>query len=133
MKKGAQIRKHILEFLADGKEHTTCEIKEYILSKNIKLEKSSTLIRNVLYNLKHENPSLVNVGRGKYKLLIQDNCMENNSELENAIYIIEKNLDEYKNFNWITCDDLQLNIARSRTQMLIKLANTIQTEMTIQL
>lgn len=130
MKKSAQVRKYILELLSDGKEYTTTEIKEYILSKNVKLEKNSTLIRNVLYNLKHENPSFTNIDRGKYKLISNPPTLQNNySELKNAISIIEKNLQEYKHFNWISCSDLELEIARSKTQMLINLSSQIKIEM----
>ena len=54
MKQGAQVKKYILELLSDGKEHTTIEIREYILTQNIRLDKSSTLIRNILHNLKQQ-------------------------------------------------------------------------------
>lgn len=130
MKKSAQVKKYILELLSDGKEYTTTEIKEYILSKNIKLEKNSTLIRNVLYNLKRENSSFTNTERGKYKLISKPSTLQNDySELKNAISIIEKNLKEYKHFNWISCSDLELEIARSKTQMLINLSSQIKIEM----
>ena len=131
MKQGAQVKKYILELLSDGKEHTTIEIREYILTQNIRLDKSSTLIRNILHNLKHENPNFINTGRGKYKLQTNNSHDNNYSELKNAIYIIEKNLQEYKHFNWITCDDLQLDIARSKVQMLINLAYKINSETSI--
>lgn len=130
MNKSRQVKKHILDLLSDGKEHSTAEIKDYILSKNIKLEKNSTLIRNALYNLKHENPSLSNINRGKYKLISNSPTLHNDySELKNAIAVIEKNLQEYKHFNWISCNDLELEIARSKTQMLINLSSKIKLEM----
>ena len=126
MKKGNLIKKYILELVSDGKEHSTTEIRDYILSKNIKLEQSSTIIRNVLFKLKQENPNLTNGSRGKYLLQLDSiSLADNSSELQSAIYVIEKHLQEYKNFNWITCNDSQLNLARANAQRLITLASKI--------
>lgn len=132
MKKGSQVKKCILVLLSDGKEHTTSEIREYISTQNIYLEKSSTLIRNVLYNLKHENSNIINTDRGVYKLQINKDSVEpSDSDLNNAIKVIEKNLQEYKHFNWITCSDLQLDVARSKAQKLINLAHKINCEISV--
>lgn len=128
MTKGNMIKKCILELLADGKEHTTVEIREYLDKQNVVIEKNSTLIRNIIHNMKGENPNFVNVGRGVYQLRFSE---DNNLDLENAINVIEKSLREYKRFDWITCDDSQLNIARTKAQRLIKLADKIKSEMSV--
>ena len=129
MNKSKLIKKHVLELLSDGKERSTTEIKNYILSKNIKLEKSSTIVRNVLYKLKQENPNITNSDRGKYQLKLNTpSIADDSSELNDAIRVIEKNLQEYKTFNWITCNDDQLNLARINAQRLISLANKINSE-----
>lgn len=125
-----QIKRIILELLSDGKEHTTQEIREHLSRNNIQLEKSSTLLRNVMYTLKKENQSLLNPTRGTYQLLLRENnCQTNCSDLEHAIIEIEKAIHDCKNFNWYTCSNTELEIARTKVKTLLKLSSTISTEL----
>ena len=54
---------------------------------------------------------------------------DNYSELNNAIKTIEKTLQEYKRFNWYSCSEEELEIARTKVKTLLKLANTITMEL----
>ena len=125
-----QIKRIILELLSDGKEHTIQEIREHLSQNNIQLEKSSTLLRNVMYTLKKENQCLLNPTRGTYQLLLcENNCQTNHSDFECAIIEIEKAIHDCKNFNWYSCSNSELEIARSKVKTLLKLSNTISTEL----
>lgn len=62
------IKEKIIECLKaeSGKEKTTEEIKNYLEEKEVHIDKGTGAIRNALFNLKQENPSVVNVKRGVY-------------------------------------------------------------------
>lgn len=62
------IKEKIIECLKaeSGKEKTTEEIKNYLEEKEIHIDKETSAIRNALFHLKQENPSVVNVKRGVY-------------------------------------------------------------------
>ena len=96
-----QIRKHILNILSDGLEHNTTEIADYIKKNNIKLDKSSTTIRNILYHLKNENNSIINPRRGVYQMINAKTSPAEDElrQLNDAITIIKTNLSKCKDFN----------------------------------
>jgi len=58
------IKEKIIECLKT--EKTTEEIKNYLEEKEVHIDKGTSAIRNALFNLKQENPSIVNVKRGVY-------------------------------------------------------------------
>ena len=62
------IKEKIIECLKTEscKEKTTEEIKNYLEEKEVHIDKGTSAIRNALFNLKQENPSIVNVKRGVY-------------------------------------------------------------------
>ena len=62
------IKEKIIEHLKaeSGKEKTTEEIKNYLEEKEVHVDKGTSAIRNALFHLKQENPSVVNVKRGVY-------------------------------------------------------------------
>lgn len=62
------IKEKIIEYLKaeSGKEKTTEEIKNYLEEEEVHIDKGTSAIRNALFNLKQENPSVVNVKRGFY-------------------------------------------------------------------
>lgn len=63
------IKEKIIEYLKaeSGKEKNTEEIKNYLEEKEVHIDdKGTSAIRNALFNLKQENPSVVNVKRGVY-------------------------------------------------------------------
>ena len=130
MRNGKQIKTIILELLSDGQTHTTSEIHSTVRSKGIKLEEKSTLVRNIMHNLKKENSNLLNPSRGVYQLLTEKNTTNDHyKDLNSAIATIEKTLSEYKRFNWYSCSNEELEIARTKVKSLLKLAHTISTEL----
>lgn len=62
------IKEKIIEYLKaeSGKEKTTEEIKNYLEEKEVHIDKETSAIRNALFHLKQENPSVVNAKRGVY-------------------------------------------------------------------
>lgn len=130
MKKGKIVKDYVLELLSDGTEHSTVEIKEYMIERGVKIEDTSTLLRNILFSLKKNNPNIINTARGVYKLQQDDeeNCY---IELRRAISVIEQELLKLKKFNWVTCNDVQLKVARTKAQMLINLSNDINKELEV--
>ncbi len=130
MKTGKQIKNIVLDVLSDGKEHTMTEIRDVVLSHNIKLDDKSTLLRNIMYHLKKENANFLNPTRGIYQLLPAEKVYNDYySELNSAIKTVEKTLQEYKRFNWYSCSEEELEIARTKVKTLLKLANTITMEL----
>ncbi len=130
MKKGKMVRECILELLADGREHKTSEIRKYVADKGVKLEPQSTLVRNILFSLKQEDPNFVNSGRGMYRII---NSPEEDlyNEFKEAILVIEQEIKLCKDFNWLTCNDSELEVARNKAQLLIELYNHIGRELKI--
>ena len=130
MSTGKQIKKIILEILSDGKEHSIQEIKDHVLSRNIVLDQTSTLIRNILHNLKKEYPNLLNPSRGVYRLLLAENAKPDYYvELNHSIATIEQTLQECQNFNWYSCSDEVLEVARTKVKLLLRLANAITSKL----
>ena len=125
-----QIRPIILDILSDGKEHSIQEIKDYVLSQDIVLDKTSTLLRNILHNLKKEYPNLLNPSRGVYRLLLtEDSKTDDYDELNRSIATIEQTLQDCQNFNWYSCSDRELEVARTKVKLLLRLANTITSKL----
>lgn len=125
-----QIRPIILDILSDGKEHSIQEIKDYVLSQDIVLDKTSTLLRNILHNLKKEYPNLLNPSRGVYRLLLtKDSKTDDYDELNRSIATIEQTLQDCQNFNWYSCSDRELEVARTKVKLLLRLANTITSKL----
>lgn len=123
---GKQVKTIILDILSDGKEHSIQEIKNNILSHNIVLDHTSTLIRNILHNLKKEYPNLLNPSRGVYRLILAENSkIDYYTELNHSIATVEQSLQECQNFNWYSCSDEELEVARTKVKLLLRLANTI--------
>ena len=115
MKTGKQIKNIVLDVLSDGKEHTMTEIRDVVLSHNIKLDDKSTLLRNIMYHLKKENANFLNPTRGIYQLLsAEKDYNDYYSELNSSIKTVEKTLQEYQRFNWYSCSEEELEIARTK-------------------
>lgn len=60
------IKKLIKEFLKDGEERTVKEIRDYVEKHEVRIKKEESTLRNALFNLKKEEPSLQNIARGIY-------------------------------------------------------------------
>lgn len=124
MNKGNQIKLLILELCSDGKKHSCEEINQYVLSRGIKLEPNTSLVRSALFSLKKTNVNFINVDHGEYQLQsISSNLSAN--QLIDAINIINRSLNSYNNFAWYRCDDAHLLTARNEISLLLNLAETI--------
>ena len=62
------IKEGIIEYMKTkaGVERTVDEIKLYVEQHKVRIDKGSSALRNALFSLKKENPSLINVRRGVY-------------------------------------------------------------------
>lgn len=130
MSTGKQIKTIILDILSDGKEHSIQEIRDFVLSQDIVLDKTSTLLRNILHNLKKEYPNLLNPSRGVYRLLLtEDSKTDDYDKLNRSIATIEQVLQDCHNFNWYSCSDRELEVARTKVKLLLRLANTITSKL----
>lgn len=131
MTQSKQIKELILEFLSDHQEHTTQEMNDLLLANEILLDSKSTLLRNVLHNLKKEYKNLYNPRRGVYQFTEEDGHTKNKtSQLDSAIFEIKKAINKYKTFHWYSCSDTELEEARAQVKTLLTLANTITKELT---
>lgn len=79
------IKEKIIECMKDGKARKVEEINIYLEEHGIKIEKSSTALRNALFNLKQENNCLVNIKRGVY-IWKNDETKKNKDENEKIKY-----------------------------------------------
>lgn len=130
MTQSKKIKQIILDLLSDYREHTTKEFNDVLATNGIQLEPSSSLLRNVMFNLKKEFPNLENPLRGVYQLKISEKISENNtSTLDTSILEIKKAISKYKSFNWYSCSDAELDTARTQVKTLLALANTITREL----
>lgn len=131
MTQSKQIKSLILQLLSDHKEHTTQEMNDLLVTNGILLDSKSTLLRNVLHNLKKEYQNLDNPRRGVYQLAEEDAHPKNKtSQLDVAVLEIQKAIQKYKAFHWYSCSDTELEEARTQVKTLLTLANTITKELT---
>ena len=131
MTQSKQIKQIILTLLSDNREHTTKEFNDVLATNGIQLDSSSSLLRNVMFNLKKEFQNLENPRRGVYRLKNSEKTTENNtSTLDVSVFEIKKAISKYKSFNWYSCSDAELEAARTQVRTLLALANTITKELT---
>ena len=131
MTQSKQIRQIIQNLLSDYKEHTTKEFNDVLAANGIQLDSSSSLLRNVMFNLKKEFPNLTNARRGVYQLKNSEKTTASNtSTLDASVLEIKKAISKYKSFNWYSCSDAELEAARAQVRTLLALANTITKELT---
>lgn len=64
--KQSVIKEKVIEYMKDGKEKSTKEIKSYLEQNGIKIEKGSSALKNAMLSLKQENDSVHNIRRGVY-------------------------------------------------------------------
>ena len=62
------IKEGIIEYMKNKAwvERSVDEIKSYVEQHKVRIDKGSSALRNALFSLKRENPSLINVRRGVY-------------------------------------------------------------------
>lgn len=130
MSKVQQAKNIILNLLNDGKVHTAEEIHSLALECSIISPSNTSAIRNAIYQLKQEYPGTFNCpSKGHYKLETpeQFSTKTGNTNLFNISLIhINNRIKELEHFNWGTCPDNELTIARSQIAELLKLADNIK-------
>lgn len=68
--------------------------------------------------------------RGIYRLILtEDSRTDDYAELNRSIATIETTLQECQSFNWYSCSDKELEIARIKVKLLLRLANTITSKL----
>lgn len=120
MSKSSLIKEIILDTLKDGEIHTTKEIRDICSKQGIIDDPKASIIRAVLPSLKKEYPNFITLSRGKYKMLTGSSSsnVENSYKLSESIAYIEKKAEELKAFNWITCTDDELHVARQQVSII---------------
>lgn len=80
--------------------------------------------------LKNDDSNIINTQRGIYKLNqdAEECCYV---ELKRAISVIEQELLYLKKFKWLTCNDAQLNVARTKAKMLMDVSGVINQEINL--
>ncbi len=124
MTKGAAIRKIIYDVLADGEIHSATEIKNKAIESGIMIDEKSTSLRNAIYHIKREDTNFKTVDRGMY-VLTSNTSEESVICFEEALRIIEIEITKLRNFNWLTCSEQELNVARNKVRELKKMQSAI--------
>lgn len=62
----SKIKNWVMECLADGREHSTGEMKEYLANHGLVIESGSSALRNVLYTLRKDG-KLTSLEKGMYR------------------------------------------------------------------
>lgn len=128
MSKSKEIKKVIMDILQDGNIHTAEEIRTVCARKGIIDIKESNVVRGAIFTLKKENECFVAVDKGKYKLRRINDVEESivHDEFDKVIKYLEKKVNVFKRFNWITCTDEELEIARKQITVMMNLADDIK-------
>lgn len=128
MSKSKEIKKIIMEILKDGEVHTAEEIRMACLERGIIGSEEANIVRGAVFSLKKENENFVAVEKGRYKLEKEkdlEKCIEKD-EFEEVIKYLRKKINMFKNFNWITCTDEELEVSRKQIMLLRDLSDEIE-------
>ncbi len=129
MSRSSEIRNIIIQLLKDGETHTSKEIRAICLEQGVIDPDHSSIVRTVVSKLKRDNPNFIVVGHGKYQLTTPatHSEAEDDAEFYKSLKYIERKVSSLKEFNWLTCTEQQLHLARKHLISLKKLANSIHT------
>lgn len=72
----AEVKKIILDFLSDGKEHSSEELRCYIIEKGMEIDKKSSILRTAIYQLRSTGTDIYSRDRGIYQ--IREKAEKNN-------------------------------------------------------
>lgn len=122
MSKCQQVKEMIEELFKDGDVHTIEEITLLAIERNIINDAKDSAVKNALFQMKRDNPNIINVDKGRYKASGKDNVRdENNVEMfEKALEYILKEVSDLKKFDWVNCTDEELSRARGKIAKLKK-------------
>ena len=119
MSKMSAIRNIVLNTLADGRIHTVAEIRAIVNQHSITLPPKSSAIRTCIYDEQKRNPNLICVSRGTYQLkTAQLSSTDKTSPIGAALQLLHDELEHLTHFNWATCTEEELHLAREYVQEL---------------
>jgi hypothetical protein len=109
----------------DGEIHTIDEITLLAIERKIISDSKDAAVRNALFQMKRDNPNIINVDKGKYKASSIEN--ENGAEIfEKALGYILREVSDLKKFDWVNCTDEELIKAREKITKLKKVFAEVQ-------
>ena len=126
-----------MNILSDSAWHTTDEILKECEKAEINLNGKRDPIYNIMHSFK-KNSKIETSGTGKYRLKPNQNtsCEESIQTKHDPFYNFDNKiidfqnikmlLTKYENFDWINCNDIELQNARKEVNCLLKLSEEIQ-------
>ena len=126
MSKCRKVKELIEELFMDGDVHTTEEITLLAMESKIIRDAKDSAIKNALFQMKRDNPNIINVDKGKYQVKINDSSKHNEEIFEKSIECILKEVFDLKKFDWVNCTDGELLKAREKIVKLKKLGIEVQ-------
>ena len=136
--------KVILDVLADGKVHGLDDIRIKLNENNFENSKENKdALRNALFKLNKKEKKIINVSKGKYKLNLDNNSLENKekyaecndnnvndkddldiiTQIEN---MVDSQIKEIEKINWISCPNSELLEAKKSIDRLLNIARKIE-------
>ena len=128
MSKCRQVKELIEELFKDGDVHTIEEITLLAIESEIIRDAKDSAVKNALFQMKRDNPNIINVDKGKYQARGNDNDRNKNSAemFEKAVEYLSKEVVDLKKFDWVNCTDEELSRAREKISKLKKLGGEVQ-------
>lgn len=112
-------KKIINELLGDGKVHTIDEMVSLALERHVIENKKDSAVKNALFQMKKQNTSIINVDKGKYKMLIaNDRNVKEKEVFEESISYVFLEIRKLKEFDWMNCTNEELAEARKKVMKL---------------
>ena len=93
----SQVKRIVLELLADGEEHTSDDIRRCIRDAGIELDQRSSVMRTAVYQLKKSGTEIYSRDRGVYQLREKSAEEKKDSLLDGFTVIMpcQKNVSRY--------------------------------------
>ena len=118
----------ILDILSDDECHTTDQLIEECQKRGLNFEESRTPVYNATFQLKKKGLIEI-VSKGIFRRRNLENANDDyyvgGNKMEEAILVIERKINAYKDLDWIHFSDDVLMQARTDVKKLLKLADEI--------
>lgn len=128
MSKCRQVKELIEDLFKDGEVHTIEEITLLAIENKIIRDAKDSAIKNALFQMKRNNPNIINVDKGKYRARSKETAPNKNSAemFEKALEYLSKEVMELKKFDWVNCTDEELLRAREKIAKLKRFGVEVQ-------
>ncbi|MBQ9141620.1 MAG: hypothetical protein IJX63_07485 [Lachnospiraceae bacterium] len=128
MSKCRLVKELIEELFKDGDVHTIEEITLLAIESKIIRDAKDSAVKNALFQMKRDNPNIINVDKGKYQARGNDDARNKNSaeRFEKAVEYLLKEVMDLKKFDWVNCTDEELLKAREKIAKLKKIGVEVQ-------